>query len=147
EVSLKMHDVKEIEVDSDYYYINTGSPHFIIEKADIKKVDVKTEGAAIRYNERFKAEGTNVNFVNYKEQELDIRTYERGVEDETLSCGTGVTAAALSWADKNNVETGKIKVNTVGGALQVAFKMADKGFKDIWLIGPAEQVFKGEVEL
>ncbi len=147
EVSLKMHDVKELEVGSDYYYINTGSPHYILEKTDVKVIDVKIEGAKIRYNERFKAEGTNVNFVNYKEQELDIRTYERGVEDETLSCGTGVTAAALSWADKNKVETGKIKVNAIGGTLQVAFKRAGKEFKDIWLIGPAEQVYKGEIEL
>jgi diaminopimelate epimerase len=147
EVSLKMHDVTEFEIGLDYYFINTGSPHYIVEKADVKIIDVKRQGAAIRYNERFKAEGTNVNFVNYKEQELDIRTYERGVEDETLSCGTGVTAAALSMAYINKIDAGKFTVNAVGGTLQVAFKREGKEFKDIWLIGPAEQVFKGEVEI
>lgn len=146
EVSLKMHDVEEVEVGESHYFINTGSPHYIVENDDIKTLDVKTEGAAIRYNDRFKSEGTNVNFVNYKDNELDIRTYERGVEDETLSCGTGVTAAALSLAHKSNLEAGKIKVNAVGGELQVGFRTKDGNFVDIWLIGPAEQVFKGEVE-
>lgn len=147
EVSLKMHDVEDVECGSDYYFINTGSPHYIVENNDVKTIDVKTDGAAIRYNERFKAEGTNVNFVHYKDNELDIRTYERGVEDETLSCGTGVTAAALSLAHKSNIEAGKIKVNAVGGELQVAFRTKDGSYTDIWLIGPAKQVFKGEVEV
>lgn len=146
EVSLKMHDVEDVEVGDDYYFINTGSPHYIVESTAVKAIDVKNDGAAIRYNDRFKAEGTNVNFVSYKDNELDIRTYERGVEDETLSCGTGVTAAALSLAHRNKIEAGKIKVNTVGGELQVGFRTKDKSFVDIWLIGPAKQVFKGEAD-
>ncbi len=147
EVSLKMHNVEDIEVGANYYYINTGSPHYILEKESVEAVDVKTEGAAIRYNDRFKKEGTNVNFVSYKEDSLSIRTYERGVEDETLSCGTGVTAAALSLAHKNKMEAGKIRVEAVGGQLQVAFRKKDNVYEDVWLIGPAEQVFKGIIEL
>lgn len=147
EISLKMHDVEEVEVGGDFYFINTGSPHYIVESKDVKAIDVKNDGAAIRYNERFKTEGTNVNFVSYKDNELDIRTYERGVEDETLSCGTGVTAAALSLAHKSNLGAGKIKVNAVGGELHVGFRTKDGNYTDIWLIGPAKQVFKGEVEL
>lgn len=148
EVSLKMHDVEEIEQSASNYFINTGSPHYIVEVNDVDLVDVFIEGQKIRYNDRFRKEGTNVNFVNYKQDSLDIRTYERGVEDETLSCGTGVTASALSWADKYNVPSSKLKVNTKGGELYVAYKRTDtKGFNDIWLIGPAVMVFKGEIEI
>jgi diaminopimelate epimerase len=146
EVSLKMHDVVEIEKGEDYYYINTGSPHYIVEVDDVNTVEVKEEGAAIRYNDRFKKEGTNVNFVKYDSDSLAIRTYERGVEGETLSCGTGVTASALSLADKFNLEYGKIKVNAIGGNLQVAFKKNDAAYVDIWLIGPASFVYKGEIK-
>ncbi|OFZ01326.1 MAG: diaminopimelate epimerase [Bacteroidetes bacterium RIFCSPLOWO2_12_FULL_31_6] len=145
EVSLKMHDVLKIEKGNDYYFIHTGSPHYMIDVDDVDKINVFEEGRKIRYNERFKLEGTNVNFVNYKPEGIAIRTYERGVEDETLSCGTGVTASALSWADKYKLTEGKVVVKTQGGELQVAFKRNEFGFKDIWLIGPAVQVFKGEV--
>ncbi len=147
EVSLKMHDVAAIEKGDGYYYINTGSPHYIEEVKNVKEVDVFERGQEVRYNDRFKTEGTNVNFVKYNQEEIDIRTYERGVEDETLSCGTGVTAAALSWADKFKLSTGKVKVNSQGGELSVAFKRNENGFNDIWLIGPATFVFKGEFEI
>jgi diaminopimelate epimerase len=145
EVSLKMHDVANLEKGEDYYFIHTGSPHYILNVENVAAVDVKKEGAKIRYNERFKAEGTNVNFVKFTEIEMDIRTYERGVEDETLSCGTGVTAAALSLADTQGLQQGVIYVNAVGGQLKVGFKRNGNEFKDIWLIGPAVQVFKGEI--
>ena len=146
EVSLKMRDVLEIEKGADYYFINTGSPHYIVEVDDVEPINVRKEGAAIRYNDRFKEEGTNVNFVKYLSDSLSIRTYERGVEDETLSCGTGVTASALSLADKMNLESGKIEVNAVGGTLQVVFKRFENEFKDIWLIGLAEMVYEVEIE-
>ena len=146
EVSLKMHDVENIEKGNDYYFIYTGSPHYIVDVKDVNLINVFEEGKKVRYNSRFKQEGTNVNFVHYHSDGLDIRTYERGVEDETLSCGTGVTASALSWADKNKSTIGKIEVNTKGGKLKVAFKRNDFGaFHDIWLIGPAKMVFKGEI--
>lgn len=148
EVSLKMHDVEGIEKGNDYYFINTGSPHYILEVRDVDEVNVFEIGRKVRCNNRFAAEGTNVNFVCYKNEGLDIRTYERGVEDETLSCGTGVTAAALSWAEKFSKPYGKVAVKTQGGILQVAFKQNETGgFHDIWLIGPAVQVFKGEINL
>lgn len=145
EVSLKMHDVLEIEKGNDYYFIHTGSPHYIVDVDDVDKINVFEEGRKIRYNERFKSEGTNVNFVSYQTDSLQIRTYERGVENETLSCGTGVTASALSWADKYKLTEGKVLVKTQGGELKVAFKRNEFGFNDIWLIGPAVQVFKGEI--
>jgi diaminopimelate epimerase len=145
EVSLKMHDVATIEKGEGYYFINTGSPHYILNVADVTLVDVKKEGAEIRYNDRFKAEGTNVNFVKFTDTEMDIRTYERGVEDETLSCGTGVTAAALSLAHAKGLQEGVIAINAIGGNLKVGFKRNGNEFKDIWLIGPAVQVFKGEI--
>ncbi len=146
EVSLKMREVENIEKGNDYYFIHTGSPHYIVDVNDVNSINVFEEGKKIRYNSRFKQDGTNVNFVNYKTESIDIRTYERGVEDETLSCGTGVTASALSWADKNKSTVGKIEVNTKGGKLKVAFKRNDSGvFHDIWLIGPATMVFKGEI--
>jgi diaminopimelate epimerase len=147
DISLKMHDVKLIEKGDGYYFINTGSPHYIKEETNLKELDVVSEGREIRYNDRFKEEGTNVNFVKYNQESLDIRTYERGVEGETLSCGTGVTAAALSWADKFKLSAGKVDVNAQGGKLSVGFKRNENGFNDIWLIGPAKYVFKGEIEV
>lgn len=147
EVSLKMHDVEEIEQGSDYYFINTGSPHYIVETTEIEQINVPQRGAEIRYSDRFKEKGTNVNFICEQNNGIKIRTYERGVEDETLSCGTGVTAAALSMAHKNNLGASKINVQTKGGQLKVAFKRDNNKFIDIWLIGPAEMVFKGEIDL
>jgi len=147
EVSLKMHDVENIEKGEGYYFINTGSPHYVVKVDDVAAINVKEAGAAIRYNERFKAEGTNVNFVKFADGELDIRTYERGVEDETLSCGTGVTAAALSLVDVNKLTSGVIYVNAAGGNLKVGFKRDGNVFSDIWLIGPAQYVFKGSIEI
>ena len=147
EVSLKMHDVESIEKGEDYYFINTGSPHYIVQVDDVQSINVKEKGAAIRYNDRFKDKGTNVNFVSFEDKSLNIRTYERGVEDETLSCGTGVTAAALSFADAKNIAAGEIQVNAVGGNLQVSFKRNGNSFNEIWLNGPAELVYKGGVEI
>jgi len=147
EVSLKMHDVKNIEKGEEHYYINTGSPHYIKEIEKVSGFDVYTAGKAIRNNDRFKTEGTNVNFVEFTSENIKIRTYERGVEDETLSCGTGVTATALAWADKYQMAYGKVPVATEGGELSVGFKRNGNEFSDIWLIGPAEQVFKGEITI
>ncbi len=147
EISLKMHDIPIIEKGDNYYFINTGSPHYITEVNNLKNFDVFNEGRSIRYNERFKTEGTNVNFVKYNTDNIDIRTYERGVEAETLSCGTGVTAAALSWADKFKINEGEIKINALGGNLKVLFKRNQTGFNNIYLTGDAIFVFKGEIQL
>jgi diaminopimelate epimerase len=145
-VHLKMKNVPEIKKDGEAYFVDTGSPHHVLFVENLAEMDVKTEGAKIRNNETYKDKGVNVNFVEVDGNILSIRTYERGVEDETLSCGTGVTAAALvaHFAKKNHSE--KTVVKTPGGKLLVEFKPDIEEYYDIWLTGPAEQVFKGEIE-
>ncbi|WP_092102237.1 diaminopimelate epimerase [Pontibacter chinhatensis] len=146
-IQLKMNDVKQVERIGNDYYLNTGSPHYIRFVDDVQGMDVYEEGRAIRYNDRFAAVGTNVNFVQkIGENEIFVRTYERGVEDETLSCGTGVTAAALV-AGLEGMQS-PVKVKVLGGELQVAFERTGEGsFKYIYLIGPAKQVFTGSVNV
>lgn len=147
-VSLHMHDVAEIEQGDDYFFINTGSPHYIRYVEDTAAVDVFEDGRAVRYNERFREEGTNVNFVQSTEQGINVRTYERGVEDETLSCGTGVTAAAISAAVTGHVSNGVCKIETLGGQLQVRLTNSNnKEFTNIWLEGPATFVYRGEIDV
>jgi diaminopimelate epimerase len=148
-VSLKMNEVKQIETGENYYYLNTGSPHYVQFVDDIDNFDVFTEGKKIRYNERFKTEGTNVNFIQKTEHELVVRTYERGVENETLSCGTGVTAAALVAALTGNSTTkNNCAIKTLGGNLNVTFeKVLESNFYNIWLEGPAAFVFKTSIKI
>ena len=148
-VSLKMNDVRQVEVGENYCYLNTGSPHYVKFVNDVEKLDVFEEGKKIRYNARFTNEGTNVNFIEKINSELFVRTYERGVENETLSCGTGVTAAALVAALKG-VSTDKncCTIKTLGGNLNVKFdKVLENTFYNIWLEGPATFVFKTTIEL
>lgn len=146
EVSLKMCDVSSIECHKDHCILNTGSPHYVAFREDIENMDVVHEGRNIRYNELFAEKGINVNFVENKTNNLKVRTYERGVENETLSCGTGVTAVALAHA----TDAGKynLPVFTRGGTLHVAFtKTTEDRYTDIWLTGAATMVFKGEIDL
>lgn len=148
-VSLKMNDVKSIEKNEDHFYLNTGSPHYVKFVEDVNQYNVFEEGKKIRYNDRFAAEGTNVNFIEKKDDVVFVRTYERGVEGETLSCGTGVTASALVAAI-NGIATGKnyCKISTLGGDLRVKFdKVLETNFYNIWLEGPAEFVFEGQIEI
>lgn len=145
-VHLKMNDITSIEQINDDYFLNTGSPHYIIYKNDIQSVDIINEAHAIRYNDRFKAEGTNVNFVEKNEQSIAIRTYERGVEDETLSCGTGATAAAISAYKKHHLQP-PVDVFVEGGKLTIDFEEENNIYSNIWLIGPAKQVFKGSITI
>ena len=148
-VSIKMNDVKNIEIGNEYYVLNTGSPHYVIFANGIKNTDIVAEAKKIRYNDRFTKEGINVNFAEKNGKSVFVRTYERGVEDETLSCGTGLTASALASSLKG-VSTGEneCKISTPGGELMVHFhREKDNSFSDIWLEGPAAFVFKGEIEI
>lgn len=147
-VRLKMQDVDRVDKHSSYSILNTGSPHFIKFTPDVLNVDVVETGREIRYSHAFEAEGINVNFVEtLDEDSIFVRTYERGVEDETLSCGTGVTAAALLCAHNDN-GFNRVEVKTPGGRLSVEFeKIDDDHFKNIWLCGPADLVYKGEIEI
>jgi diaminopimelate epimerase len=151
QVSLKMSDVQSVEKSGDDYILNTGSPHFIRFYPNIEDLDMVAEGRKIRNAARFVQEGINVNAVNEHKGELDIRTYERGVEDETLACGTGVTAAAIAWHLRQNDKqktTGDVAVHARGGNLRVQFKTNEQGaFYDIWLSGPAVQVYAGNIQL
>jgi diaminopimelate epimerase len=153
-VELKMIDVEKVEIGKDYYLLNTGSPHFIVFVEDLTDINVYENGREIRYSERFYTEGVNVNFVEIrKDGSLEVATYERGVEAETFSCGTGVTAAAIAFALRNGCdfkENGALSVPilTKGGNLEVRLKCHENGvFYDIWLCGPATQAFKGEVNV
>jgi diaminopimelate epimerase len=143
-VNLKMSDVLQIEPIGDDFFLNTGSPHYVRFMNDLSGLDVVAEGRKIRYNERFMKEGTNVNFVKMEHDRLTVYTYERGVEDETLACGTGITASALCAALKSGVSKGSFPVAAKGGDLEVSFIKKDDGYTDIWLKGPAQFVFEGD---
>jgi diaminopimelate epimerase len=145
-VSLKMQDVSHIETLDDALYLNTGSPHYVTLTMDISNKNIKEDGAAIRYNERFKAEGTNVNFVEpLSSDSYKVRTYERGVEDETLSCGTGVTAVAIAMHALKKTDKNTVDLKVQGGSLKVSFNANNSLYTNVWLTGPAVQVFKGEI--
>ena len=145
-VSLKMQDVGEVNKNEDFLFLNTGSPHHINFSENIGMKDIKKEGAAIRYSERYGKAGTNVNFVEaVSADSFSVRTYERGVEDETLSCGTGVTAVAIAAYEAGKTKSEKVRLITPGGELSVKFRKDENGYSDIWLSGPAVQVFKGEI--
>ncbi|MFI5155018.1 MAG: diaminopimelate epimerase [Chitinophagales bacterium] len=146
-VSLKMVDVDSYEEDHGDYVINTGSPHYVKIVSDVMDYDVFEKGMDIRYSSEFAKEGINVNFVEQKgADEILVRTYERGVEDETLSCGTGVVASALI-CHHNEVGYNDVTVLTKGGRLVVEFDRVEESFKNIWLCGPAEMVFEGDIDI
>lgn len=146
-VRLKMHPVTEVRKLGENFFINTGSPHFLQFVKEVQTFPVFEEGRKIRYSEAFKPGGTNANFIELQhENVIFVRTYERGVENETLSCGTGVTAAALASSYKGYVSP--VTIKTLGGDLQVEFRSSQPGsFEEIYLIGPAKMVFEGHLEL
>ena len=146
-VHLKMSDVIAVESGADYFVTNTGSPHYIKWVDDIENFEVFNEGKAIRYDERFSKEGINVNFVQHQKDHLFVRTYERGVENETYSCGTGVTAAAIISCLQKEGEH-DIQIQTLGGKLAVHFNNLGGGhFNHIWLKGPGTFVYKASIQL
>jgi diaminopimelate epimerase len=149
-VKLMMNDVETTSAVGEDYFINTGSPHFIRFVKNVQQYPIVEEGRKIRYSDAHKPGGTNVNFVELlPDNTIFVRTYERGVEDETLSCGTGVVASALAASFKGYMTP--ISVKTLGGDLSVAFKPQQTGqggtFNEIFLIGPAKMVFEGDLEL
>jgi len=146
-VSLQMKDVHSVTVYENYVYLDTGSPHHVEMVDDLPFMDVKKIGAAIRYSGSYGDKGSNVNFVSPSgTDKFSVRTYERGVEDETLSCGTGVTAVAIAMKVLERTTSDKVILETPGGQLQVSFKQNGKQFTDIYLTGPAQFVFKGETQ-
>ncbi len=145
-ISLHMQDVKDMDIQEGVTILNTGSPHYILWVKDVKSIDVFHDGKAIRNQPQFQPDGINVNFVQMDDSKLLVRTYERGVEDETLSCGTGVTAAAIA-ATCNATGSYKTAIETPGGYLEVSFtKPTPTSATDVVLAGPAVFVFKGEIE-
>ncbi len=145
-VRLKMLDVAGIDRYEDHVLLNTGSPHFVQWVEDTAIADVVRAGREIRYSPTFPPEGINVNFVQrISEQILRVRTYERGVEDETMSCGTGVVASAIA-ASGDGTGAFSFQIETPGGALAVSFdKTSPDTAKNVWLSGPAKFVFAGEI--
>lgn len=145
-VKLKMIDVKNIDSDGEASVLNTGSPHYVKFVSDLEHYEVFKNGNKIRNSATYQKEGINVNFAEIiGEQEIFVRTYERGVEDETFSCGTGVTAAALVYLKDKNQKSVHVKV--LGGNLKIYADQNENGFENIWLEGPAKQVFKGKINL
>jgi diaminopimelate epimerase len=145
-VQLKMKDVMSIENYHGDYVLDTGSPHYVKHVNDVMHFDVVEHGKEIRYSEHYKKEGINVNFVEQQEDNIIVRTYERGVEDETYSCGTGVTACAIVSCH-NETGFNRIEVKTLGGKLAVEYDKRGNHYTDVWLCGPATFVFKGEIEI
>ncbi len=146
-VSLQMKNVSEVKIHDNYIFLNTGSPHHVQFVDDLSNFDVKKEGAKIRYSYLYGKPGSNVNFVNQiSENEFSIRTYERGVEDETLSCGTGATATAIAMKAIGKTNSNNIIINVQGGKLEVSFDEENGIFTNVFLKGPAEFVFEVNYE-
>ena len=147
-VSLQMIDVEAINNTSEYSFLNTGSPHHVQLVDDLEHFNVKDNGAAIRYGELYGKEGSNINFVKkIDEATFSLRTYERGVEDETLACGTGATAVAIAMNATGQTDLNVINLNVEGGKLAVSFEKIDGKYTNVFLKGPAEFVFKGTIEI
>lgn len=147
-VALKMNDVNEIKNERGNFILDTGSPHIVTMSENVMQVDVIKKGQEIRYATPFREKGINVNFVQHTDapDKIIVRTYERGVEDETYSCGTGVTAAALvSHHNENGFN--HVEVQTKGGTLSVEYEKTGDIFHNVWLIGPAVRVFEGDLEI
>ena len=145
-VHLQMNDVEEIKSDNGIYILDTGSPHYVKTLAPHENLDIVSFGKSIRYNDTYKEEGINVNIVHRNEEGIAVRTYERGVEDETLSCGTGAVASAIA-SHLHNATQSPLKIKVQGGELEVTYRREGEKFTDIYLCGPAEPVFTGKVTI
>jgi len=147
-VNLKMQNVNSVSIHKNYTFLDTGSPHHIEFVENVDQVDVYNKGKSIRYNAELYEKGTNVNFVEQNGNQIKVRTYERGVEDETYSCGTGVVASSISSYIKQSNLKNEFFIGTKGGDLKVSFSpKGNNSFENIWLEGPATFVFEGQIEL
>ena len=147
-ITLSMKPVDKIKTFNNDLFLNTGSPHYIRFVENIEGFNVYNEGKLIRNSSEFKDEGVNVNFVQIiSENEFSVRTFERGVEDETLSCGTGVTAVALAMFHLKKNKIKKLKIKTRGGELTVEFNNSENGYSEIYLTGSVKMIFSGEIEI
>ena len=144
-IALQMQDVSEIVGEGDGLVLDTGSPHYIKMVDDLKNMNIEKEGRKIRNSKPFKKDGINVNFVQ-DSTDLQVRTYERGVEAETLSCGTGVVATAIAMHYANCIEEDLINIKSEGGDLSVSFEEFNGTYRDIWLSGEVSMVYAGEFE-
>jgi len=147
-VSLGMRDISDILMTDTHLFLNSGSPHHVTFVPDLEIIDVKSEGRKIRYGAPYFKEGTNVNFVTQiDDNTFKVRTYERGVEDETLSCGTGVTAVAIAVHKSGKTKNNSVNLKTRGGYLKVSFESNNGIYTNIYLKGPAVQVYKGIISI
>ena len=145
-VKLQMLDVNDVEKHKTHMFLDTGSPHHVQFEEAIETFDIKSKGAKIRYGAPYNEAGSNVNFVKkIADNTFTMRTYERGVEDETLSCGTGATAVALAMHATNETNANLITLNVQGGELKVSFDVENGVYKNVWLIGPAKRVYQGTI--
>lgn len=146
-VKLQMQNVENIEDHKGHVFLDTGSPHHVQLEHNLETLDIKHIGSKIRYGSPYNEIGANVNFVKKNSNHnFAVRTYERGVENETLSCGTGVTAVALAMHFLGETKNNLVSLQTPGGNLKVSFEKQQNGYTNIWLIGPAVMVYKGEIE-
>lgn len=147
-IALQMKDVDRIVANSKYAFLDTGSPHHIEMVDNLRNIDIKRDGSKIRYSDLYGSSGSNVNFVKQEgEDTFSVRTYERGVEDETLSCGTGVTAVAIAMYETGRTKSEKVRLNVEGGTLEVIFSKSKGKYKNVFLKGPATFVFEGKIAL
>ena len=147
-VSLQMQDITEIKIEPDFVFLNTGSPHHVTMVENLHIYNVKENGSRIRNSELYGKAGSNINFVTQmNDSEFTIRTFERGVEDETLSCGTGATATAIAMHATHKTASNIIKINVEGGKLEISFTKWENNYVSIFLTGQAEFVFDGKIDI
>ncbi|MEZ5197782.1 MAG: diaminopimelate epimerase [Bacteroidales bacterium] len=146
-ISVKLNDVSEIIQKEEYFLIDTGSPHYVRFVNKVDRINVFEEGKRIRWEQEFQPTGVNVNFVELNDDRLIVRTFERGVEDVTLSCGTGVTASAIAASVLLGNGKTHFNIDTYGGRLDVRFQVKNKLYTNVWLTGPVTKVFHGIIDI
>lgn len=148
QITIEIKDVDKVTDYADGSFVNTGAPHFVRRVNNIADYPIVKEGRAIRYDERFQG-GTNANFIVPEGEGIRVRTYERGVEDETLSCGTGVTASAIIWGHLQQWPDGRyaIPVRTLGGDFTISYDKQEDSYRNILLSGPVTWAFSGEIDV